>query len=50
MPETLRPESLDVLRAMRFILQGSCQRLHIALTIALLAACAANLVLVCAWL
>jgi hypothetical protein len=24
---------------MRFILQGSCQRLHIALTIALLAAC-----------
>lgn len=50
MPETPRPESLDVLRAMRFILQGFCQRVHIALTIALLAACVANLVLVCAWL
>jgi len=35
---------------MRIILQGFCQRVHIALTIALLAACAANLVLVCAWL
>jgi hypothetical protein len=50
MPETLRPESPDVLQAMKFLLQGSCQRLHIALTLALLAACAANLVLVCAWL
>jgi hypothetical protein len=28
----------------------SCERVHITLTVALLAACAANLVLVCAWL
>jgi hypothetical protein len=35
---------------MRTLLQTSCERLHIALTVALLAACAANLVLVCAWL
>jgi hypothetical protein len=32
------------------ILQTSCERVHIALSVALLAACAANLVLVCAWL
>jgi hypothetical protein len=32
------------------MLQTPCERLHIALTIALLAACAANLVLVCVWL
>jgi hypothetical protein len=35
---------------MRIILQNSCGGVHLALTIALLAACAANLVLVCAWL
>jgi hypothetical protein len=34
----------------RTILQTSCERLHLALTVALLAACAANLALVCAWL
>jgi hypothetical protein len=32
------------------ILQTSCEGVHIALSVALLAACAANLVLVCAWL
>jgi hypothetical protein len=32
------------------ILQTSCQRVHLALSVALLAACAANLALVCAWL
>jgi hypothetical protein len=35
---------------MTIILQNSCGRVHLTLTIALLAACAANLVLVCAWL
>jgi hypothetical protein len=34
----------------RAILQTSCERLPIALSVALLGACAANLVLVCAWL
>jgi hypothetical protein len=48
--ETHRLESPDVFAIMSTLLQTSCQRLHIALTIALLAACAANLVLVCAWL
>jgi hypothetical protein len=43
-------ESPDVFVAMRTILQTSCERVHITLTFALLAACAANLVLVCAWL
>jgi hypothetical protein len=32
------------------ILQTSCERVHITLTVALLAACVTNLVLVCAWL
>jgi hypothetical protein len=32
------------------ILQNSCWRVHLALIVALLAACAANLVLVCTWL
>jgi hypothetical protein len=32
------------------ILQTSCERVHLTLTVALLAACVANLVLVCAWL
>ena len=36
--------------AMRTILQTSCAGVHVTLTVALLAACAANLVLVCAWL
>jgi hypothetical protein len=31
-------------------LKTSCERVHITLTVALLAACAANLALVCAWL
>jgi hypothetical protein len=35
---------------MRTILNTSCESLHIALTVALLAACAANLLLVCSWL
>jgi len=35
---------------MRIILQNSCWRVHLTLTIALLVACAASLVLVCAWL
>ncbi len=35
---------------MRTILQTSCERVHVGLTVALLAACAANLLLVCAWL
>ena len=32
------------------ILQTSCERVHITLSVALLAACVANLMLVCAWL
>jgi hypothetical protein len=36
--------------AMGTILQTSCERVHITLTVTLLAACVANLVLVCAWL
>jgi hypothetical protein len=28
----------------------SCERVHLTLTVALLLACAANVVLVCAWL
>jgi hypothetical protein len=35
---------------MTIILRNSCWRVHLALIVALLAACAANLVLVCAWL
>jgi len=35
---------------MRTILQTSRERVHVTLTVALLAACAANLMLVCAWL
>jgi hypothetical protein len=31
------------------ILKTSAERLHIGLTVVLLAACAANLALVCAW-
>jgi len=32
------------------ILQTSCERVHITLSVALLAACVVNLMLVCAWL
>ena len=35
---------------MRTILQTSSERVHLTLTVALLAACAANVALVCAWL
>jgi hypothetical protein len=35
---------------MRIVLQIFCERVHIALSVALLAACVANLALVCAWL
>jgi hypothetical protein len=48
-PETPWVESTDVF-AMRTMLQTSGERLHIALSVALLAACAANLALVCTWL
>jgi hypothetical protein len=50
LPETRRPESPDIFAIMSTLFQTSCERIHIALTVALLAACAANLVLVCAWL
>jgi hypothetical protein len=35
---------------METILQTSCERVHLTLSVALLAACVANVVLVCAWL
>jgi hypothetical protein len=35
---------------MRTILKTSCETVHATLTVALLAACAANLALVCVWL
>jgi cytochrome c-type biogenesis protein CcmH/NrfG len=35
---------------MRTTFKSSGDRVHVALTVALLAACAANLVLVCSWL
>jgi hypothetical protein len=38
------------LPAMRTILQTSSESIHMTLSIALLAACVANLALVCAWL
>jgi len=31
-------------------LHTACERVHLTLTVALLAACAANVMLVCAWL
>ena len=37
-------------RRMGTTLQTSGERVHLTLTVALLAACAANVVLVCAWL
>ena len=36
--------------AMRTILQTPCERVQLTLTVALLAACAASVALVCAWL
>ncbi len=36
--------------AMTIVLPTSCERVHLVLTIALLAACLANVMLVCAWL
>ena len=49
-PETPQAESPDV-SAMRTILQTpSWERVQITLMVALLAACAANVALVCAWL
>jgi hypothetical protein len=36
--------------AMETILQTSCERVYMTLSVALLAACIANLALVCAWL
>jgi hypothetical protein len=36
--------------AMRSIVQTPCERVHLTLIVALLAACAANVALVCAWL
>jgi hypothetical protein len=35
---------------MKTMLNTSCEGIHVALSVALLAACAANLMLVCAWL
>jgi hypothetical protein len=35
---------------MRTVPNPSSEQVHVALTVALLAACAANLLLVCAWL
>ena len=35
---------------MSTILQTSCERVQLTLTVTLLAACAANVALVCAWL
>jgi hypothetical protein len=50
MAETLRVESPDVFTAMRTTFKTSGERVHVVLTVTLLAACAANLVLVCTWL
>ena len=36
--------------AMKMTLHTSCERVQITLTVALLVACVANVVLVCAWL
>jgi hypothetical protein len=50
MVETPRVESPDVFAMTRTILQTSCDRLPIALSMVLLGACVANLALVCVWL
>ena len=46
----LRAQNRRMLPAMTTIPQTSCERVHLMLTVALLAACAANLLLVCSWL
>jgi hypothetical protein len=48
--ETPEVESPDVFTVMRTILGTSGGGVHIALAVVLLAACAANLMLVCVWL
>jgi hypothetical protein len=48
--ETHRVESPDVFAMSRTSLQTSCEHLPIALSVALLGACVANLTLVCVWL
>jgi hypothetical protein len=48
--KTPRVESLDIFAMTRTILQTSCEHLPIALSVALLGACVANLALVCVWL
>ena len=50
MVETPRLESPDDSAMTRTILQTSCEHLPIALSVALLGACVANLTLVCVWL
>jgi hypothetical protein len=50
MAETRVVESLDVLAIMSTRFKASGERLYMALSLALLAACAANLMLVCSWL
>jgi len=47
---TLRVESPDAGLAMRIMSQISCIRIHTTLSVALLAACAANLALLCVFL
>jgi hypothetical protein len=46
----LRAWNRRMLAAMTAIPQTSCERVHLMLTVALLAACAANMLLVCSWL
>jgi hypothetical protein len=50
MPETPWIESPDIFAVMGTTLKTSGERLHVALLLALLAACAANLMLLCSWL
>jgi hypothetical protein len=49
MAETLRLESLDAFALMETTFKTAAE-LHTGLTVALLVACAANLILVCSWL
>jgi hypothetical protein len=49
-PETPNVASPDIFVAMGTTLKTSGERLHVTLLIALLAACATNLMLVCSWL
>ena len=50
MSETLRVESPDVFAVMETTFRSSREGVHAVLTVALLAACAANLLLACSWL